>query len=115
MLERIPSPNIHGDVIVNYDNTGEARHDIKIEKDSILYSIYHSDSKSVVSLHQFTPKWIGKDFLITAKSSDGVVEAIEYNKKDYFILGVCFHPELESDALIFERLIREALKRKDGE
>lgn len=112
LLERIKSPNIHGDVIVNYDNINEARHDINIDKNSLIYSIYQKESMSVVSLHSYNPKWIGKHFKITALAPDGVIEAIEYNKEDYFILGVHFHPELENNHLIFKKLINEGKKRR---
>ncbi len=112
LLSKIKSPNIHGDVTVNYDNIDYARHNIVIDVNSLLYTIYEKEEMSVVSLHSYCPKWIGPDFNITAKASDGVVEAIEYDSKEHFILGVHFHPELEEDNLIFNRLNEEGLKRK---
>lgn len=115
LLKKIESPNIHGDVNVNYDNTEEARHDIEIiDKDSIIYTIYNKIKLNVVSLHSYNPKWIGKNFKITAKASDGVIEAIEYNDKNYFILGVHFHPEWDNDDLLFKKLIKEGEKRVNG-
>ncbi len=114
LLKVIPSPNIHGDVVVNRENIDTARHDIEILPSSILYSIYKTNKLSVVSLHSYDFKFVGKDFKISAKAVDGVNEAIEYDNQDYFILGVHFHPELEDNNLIFERLIFEGQKRKDS-
>ena len=114
LLRRLDSPNIHGDKSVTRTTTDIARHDIKIEKNSILYSIYNKENLSVVSLHHFDFKQVGKSFKVSAKAIDGVSEAIEYNNKDYFILGVHFHPELEENNLIFERLVSEADKRKNN-
>ena len=54
LLARIPSPNIHGDLIINYDDADDARHEIKIiDKNSILYDIYKKDKLNVVSLHSY--------------------------------------------------------------
>ncbi len=107
LLRKITSPNIHGDIKVNRNNIFTARHDIEILSSSILYSIYKTNKLSVVSLHSYDFKHVGKDFIVSAKAPDGVCEAIEYNNDNYFILGVHFHPELEENNLIFERLIFE--------
>ncbi len=115
LLQRIESPNMHGDVIVSYNNTDEASHEINIvDKNSILYDILKRDELSVVSLHHFNPKWVGKDFKITARSLDNVIEAIEYDSKEHFIVGVHFHPEWDSDLGLFRRLILESKKRQDN-
>lgn len=114
LLERIPSPNIHGDIKVNYNNVDEAMHEIEIiDKDSIIYDIYKKDKLNVVSLHNYKPKWIGKKFKTTALAVDGVVEAIEYCNEGYFIVGVNFHPEWDEDKLLFKKLIEEGEKRKN--
>lgn len=115
LLAKILSPNIHGDVKVNYDNVDEARHEIEIsDKNSILYEILKKEKLNVVSLHNYNPKWIGKDFKVTAKAKDGVIEAIEFKDNKYFILGVHWHPEWDKDRLLFKRLIEEGKSRKYG-
>lgn len=112
LLAKIPSPNIHGDLIIDYDDADDARHEIEIiDKNSILYDIFKKDKLNVVSLHSYNPKWIGKSFKTTALAVDGVVEAIEYIDPSYFIVGVHFHPEWDDDNLIFKRLIKEGEKR----
>lgn len=112
LLEKIESPNIHGDVIVNYENTDMARHLVSIaDKASWLYQIFEKEELSVVSLHSCVPKIIGEQFKITAIASDGKMEAIEYEDKNYFIVGVLWHPEHDLDNLLFKQLISEGEKR----
>lgn len=113
LLKTLPSPNIHGDVVINRENIDSARHEIEILPSSVLYSIYGKEKLSVVSLHSYDFKFVGKNFKVSAKAIDGVNEAIEYDDANYFILGVHFHPELEDNNLIFERLIFEGQKRKE--
>ncbi len=115
LLRKIASPNIHGDVVINRSNIDSARHDIEIVESSILYSVYKTSRLSVVSLHGFDFKHVGKNFIVSARTDDGVCEAIEYKDHNYFILGVHFHPELEENNLIFERLVLESEKRKTQE
>ena len=47
------------------------------------------------SLHNYALKRVYDDFIISAISPDGIIEAIEYVKKP-LIIGVQFHPELEN-------------------
>ena len=67
-------------------------HNIKIEKDSLLYKIIGQDEIMVNSHHKQCITYT-KSCNITAKSTDDVIEAIEL--KDYdFCLGVQWHPEI---------------------
>lgn len=84
-----------------------------IDSDSKLYDIYKKSCLNVVSLHKYSVKCIGDSFKITAIAPDNVIEAIEYNNKDKFIIGMQWHPELKDD-LVFKKLIWEAKKRKEG-
>lgn len=112
LLYRIESPNIHGDVIVDYDNVDDARHEVSIDENSRLYDILKKSKIDAVSLHSFGQKHIGKDFKVAAKAKDGLIEAIEYAAKNRFIIGVLWHPEWDDDCLLFKALIDEAVKRK---
>jgi len=112
LLSKLPDGNMHNLVDITRDNVRNHIHDIEIDENSILYSIVNSKKLSVVSLHNYDYKYVGKGFKVTAYSSDGVKEAIEYDNKDYFIVGVHFHPEIMEDNRFFERLIEEARKRK---
>lgn len=112
LLNKLPEGNMHALIDKTRDTVRNHVHDIDIVEDSILYSIVNSKKLSVVSLHSYDYKYVGKGFKVTAYAPDGVKEAIEYDNKDYFILGVHFHPEIMEDNRFFERLIEEARKRK---
>lgn len=115
-LKDIDIPNIHGykimkdEVECNLDTLSKSRHDININKDSILYDIYNKDTINVLSLHLKQVTNVGSDFYVSAKASDGVIEALEYKDNNYFIVGVQYHPELD-DKIIFTRFIDEVKKR----
>lgn len=88
-------------------------HEIIIEKDSLLYDILKKDRIGVNSFHHQIINKVADIFKVTALSTDGVVEAIEYKDSDYFFLSVQWHPEMmtsrgDEDMLkIFKRLIKE--------
>lgn len=69
-----------------------ATHKIKIKKDSIISDIFGT-SAEVNSFHHQAINKLSKDFKITSEANDGIVESIEYKKKDRFIFGVQWHPE----------------------
>lgn len=95
------------------DNYTTLVHNINIEKDSILFDIFKKDHLMVNSLHTHTVTGTGSMFNITAKSDDGLIECIEYNKDDRYIMGVQFHPELNDDLLpVYKRFVDEC-KRND--
>ena len=70
-----------------------ATHKIKIEKNSFIYKILGEESE-VNSFHHQAVKQVANDFVVTAKSSDGIIEAMEYkNMNEHFILALQWHPE----------------------
>jgi len=82
-------------------------HDIEINNDSKLYSLFHKTTISVNSIHHQGIDLLGKDLKITAKSSDGVIEGIETTNQ-WEAVGIQWHPENMVDdkysKLIFEWL-----------
>lgn len=66
-------------------------HSVMIEKDSFLSNIYVS-KLMVNSYHHQAIKRIAPNFKVTAKSTDGIIEAIEHT--DQKIYAVQWHPEL---------------------
>jgi len=80
-----------------------ASHTIDISKDSLLFSIVGKDMMTVNSFHHQAAGENGKNIIKTAFSKDGVPEALEHLKKDFF-LGVQWHPELmyEKDSVQLE-------------
>ncbi|WP_321329045.1 gamma-glutamyl-gamma-aminobutyrate hydrolase family protein [uncultured Ilyobacter sp.] len=68
-------------------------HKIKIQKNSFLRDILGEEAW-VNSFHHQSIKELASCFKISAKSSDGVIEAYESKSEDYFMLGVQWHPEM---------------------
>lgn len=67
-------------------------HNVAIEKNSILENLYGESIRTNSFHHQAINK-LGEGFKVIAKSSDGIVEAIE--KIDHkFCLGIQWHPEM---------------------
>jgi len=93
-------------------------HKINIEKDSILYEILQKDTIEVNSFHHQSVKVVANSLKVTAVSSDGIIESIEYKDPKYFFLSVQWHPEMlvsrgDEDMLkIFKRLIKEAKDKR---
>jgi putative glutamine amidotransferase len=103
----------HNKVALLYNNIDKSKHNIFIDSNSILYDIYKSQIINEPSLHNYAVKEVKSLFKVTAISNDNVIEAIEYINPDIFVLGVQFHPELDTNNLIFERLMKEIIKRKN--
>src|SRR5690606_12649100 len=70
----------------------EGYHTINISKGSMMYDIFGKEELLVNSLHHQACRDLGNNLEITAKSKEGIIEAIE-STNDKFILGVQFHPE----------------------
>lgn len=100
------SSSIHSHHILDRNESVErAKHDIEISEDSILFQIYKTQKRKVVSLHNYCVRRLTKDLLVSAKSSDNVIEAVEYTQNNCNIIGVQYHPEIEEDSSIFDYLI----------
>ena len=91
----------------------ETAHAVTIKKDTKLYEIYQKDTISVNSFHHQGVKQTGLGMIVSAKSSDGVIEATEYNE-ERFIVTVQWHPEMMIDSAEQKKLFRafiEAAKK----
>ena len=87
----------------------EPTHSVEIKKDSTLYHIYNSEKILVNSFHHQAVSEPGRHMRIIAKSTDGIIEAIESNEYKQ-ILGVQWHPEWlgEEGGKIFQWLVNQA-------
>lgn len=70
----------------------EPTHTVRIERDSILFFLYHKERMAVNSFHHQAVKDPGARFRTTAVAPDGVIEAIE-STEFKSIMGVQWHPE----------------------
>lgn len=77
----------------------ENRHQVKIESPSFLERIAGVDSAEVNSSHHQGADGVGKGLKVSARSQDGVIEAMEWAdpEEKSFLLLVQWHPERMKD------------------
>ncbi|MBP5771877.1 MAG: membrane dipeptidase [Bacteroidaceae bacterium] len=85
----IPSPSIkHSQDL----DRSYASHTVNIEEDSLLHSIFGTDTLAVNSFHHQAVREAGPHLRISAFAKDGVIEAVE-SSEHKSIIGVQWHPE----------------------
>lgn len=87
----------------------EPTHTVRISRESVLYSLYKTETLAVNSIHHQAVRASGRRFIVSAKAPDGVIEAIESSEFKPFI-GVQWHPEWlgESGQVLFRWLVDRA-------
>ncbi len=97
---QIEEPLIHP--AISYGD--DAQHEIEIDPNSRLSKLVEKNTDEVNSAHHQAVDEIGEGFVVTAKSADGVIEAME-NPSKQFVLGVQYHPErmIETDEFLEHR------------
>ena len=73
---------------------------VTIEKDSWLHHVTSSEKVRVNSYHHQAVKDVAPGFRVTAKATDGIVEAMS-SDRHFFAHGVQWHPELTYTNLDF--------------
>ena len=92
---------------------GLPSHEVQLEKDSLLYSLFGKETLAVNSFHHQAVKEVPEGFRVTAVAPDGIIEGME-STSFLPILGVQWHPEcflMENDRTmmpIFDWLISQA-------
>ena len=90
-----------------------ASHEVRLEANSLISRIMQTETLAVNSFHHQAVGEAGPHLCVSAKSSDGVIEAVE-SSEHKSILGVQWHPEcfiLRNDRVmmpIFSWLVNEA-------
>ena len=87
----------------------EPTHTVRISRESVLYSLYKTETLAVNSILHQAVRASGRRFSVSAKAPDGVIEAIESSEFKPFI-GVQWHPEWlgESGQVLFRWLVDRA-------
>lgn len=75
----------------------EYYHDVKLVKGTIFSRMLKKDCFAVNSFHHQAIDRVGEELTVSARSSDGIIEAVEFLKFDQFILGIQWHPEQHFD------------------
>ncbi len=87
----------------------QATHEIEVLENTRIAGITGSGILKVNSYHHQAIKDLAKDFIVSASSSDGIVEAIEYRDlSEHWILGVQWHAEAMRQAGSEHRNLFEA-------
>jgi len=85
------------------------RHGLELVPGTLMERVYGDGEVRVNSMHHMACDAIAPGFIVSARCPDGVVEAIESARDDWFAFGTQFHPEAESasalDLRIFEEFI----------
>lgn len=91
-----------------------ASHTVRVEKDTLLYKLFETETLAVNSFHHQAVKEVAPGFRVCAQATDGIIEAMESTEYKS-MLGVQWHPECfilqgnECMMPIFDWLIREAM------
>ncbi|UJF16667.1 gamma-glutamyl-gamma-aminobutyrate hydrolase family protein [Jeotgalibaca sp. MA1X17-3] len=89
-------------------------HKIQVEKNSYLSTILGEEA-FVNSFHHQAVKVVGDGLHIVAKTSDGIIEALESSNPDMDILALQWHPETmlhdsKTGRIFFEDLVKRSKK-----
>lgn len=85
------------------------RHALEVEPGSLMERVYGEGEIRVNSMHHMAIDEVAREFAVTARCPDGVVEAIESQADDWFAFGTQFHPESDSASALDLRIFEELL------
>ena len=94
-------------------------HPLLIEPGSQLEAIFGSTRIEVNSVHNQMIERLGSELMVSARSQDGVIEAIQLARDHSWVIGVQWHPEAmaaedANQRRLFEALVEEArIRRSD--
>ncbi|WP_419499605.1 gamma-glutamyl-gamma-aminobutyrate hydrolase family protein [Alistipes ihumii] len=116
-------PSEYADRSVNHSQSlpsSEATHAVTVAEESLVRRITGADTLWTNSFHHQAVRDVAPGFRATARTRDGVVEAIEPLDPRIRVLGVQFHPEAHAVAgdttmrKFFVHLVREAAREMSG-
>ncbi len=90
-----------------------ATHSIFIEENSLLSALWEKETASVNSFHHQAVAFLGENLQASAKSRDGLTEALEHKEKP-FVLGVQWHPEAMMHTTEQKKLFAAFLKAAEA-
>jgi putative glutamine amidotransferase len=68
-------------------------HTVALRPGSLAATAYEAEAVDVWCLHHQAPGAVAESLAVTGRSADGVVEVLEGDPGEGFLLGVLFHPE----------------------
>jgi putative glutamine amidotransferase len=89
-------------------------HGAKFEPESRLAEIASGERAKINSSHHQAIARPGKNLRVTAHSTDGVVEGVEWTGDSHWVIGVQWHPERMFGDAFSERLFRDFVAAAGG-
>ncbi len=83
------------------------RHGLEVVPGTIMERVYGDGEIRVNSMHHMACDAIAPGFMVSARCPDGIVEAIESVRDDWFAIGTQFHPESDSASALDLRIFEE--------
>lgn len=85
------------------------RHGLELLPGSLIERVYGDGELRVNSMHHMAIDKLADGFEVTARCPDGIVEAIESTRPDWFAIGTQFHPEADTASALDLRIFEEFL------
>ena len=85
------------------------RHSLDVVAGTLMERVYGDGEIRVSSRHHMAIDEVAPGFKVTAFCPDGVIEAIESDRNDWFALGTQFHPESGAASALDVRIFEEFL------
>jgi putative glutamine amidotransferase len=88
-------------------------HRVNVVKGTLLKAAVRDRKPWVPSIHHQAVRKVAPGFRVSARSLDNLIEAIEMQTKTQWVLGVQFHPEIDTTRAtqgIFDALVDEAAR-----
>jgi putative glutamine amidotransferase len=91
------------------------RHGLEVVPGTLMERVFGDGEIRVNSMHHMAIDELAPGFMVSARSPDGVIEAIESKRDDWWVLGTQFHPEADSASALDVRIFEEWLIGITGE
>ena len=90
------------------------RHGLEVLPNSVMERVFGDGEIRVNSMHHMAIDELGEGLRVTARCPDGVIEAIESDRPDWFVMGTQFHPEASSASALDMRIFEEYIAGVTG-
>jgi len=83
------------------------RHGLEVVPGTLMERVFGDGEIRVNSMHHMAIDELASEFMVTARSPDGVIEAFAGKSDDWWVLGTQFHPEADSASALDVRIFEE--------
>jgi len=83
------------------------RHGLEVVPGTLMERVFGDGEIRVNSMHHMAIDEVAPGLMVSARSPDGVIEAIESKREDWWVLGTQFHPESSSASALDVRIFEE--------